>query len=178
MPYNKGAKVDYVKDPKLVEEGYKVISENARQANYSVRDFKEFKTTIMDLVDKDYAYFITCKVGDIVKAAGLYVKSNGCITSISAGVIREKPDIKLGYMMQWEMIKKSYENNFNGYNISMGGSVGVIDFKSKFGPKTIYFEQPHYHIVLNNTYFKIFLFMDKYLKPYKTKISKILSKIK
>ena len=178
MPYNKGVVVDFVKDSKLIEEGYKVISENAKQANYSIRDFKEFKSTITDLVEKELAYFITCKVDDIVKAAGLYVRSNGYITSISAGVKREKPDKKLGYMLHWEMIKKSFENNYDGYNISMGGSSGVRDFKSKFGSETIYFEQPHYYIVLNRTYFKIFLFLDKYLMRYKTKISRILSKIK
>jgi lipid II:glycine glycyltransferase (peptidoglycan interpeptide bridge formation enzyme) len=178
MPYNKGAKVTFATDIKLIEEGYKVIAENAKQANYSVRDFSEFKTTIFDLINKDLAYFVICKVDNVIKAAGIYVKSSGYLISVSAGVIRHKPDIKLGYMLQWEMIKKSFENAYKGYNISMGGSTGVQDFKSKFGTETIYFEKPHYHLIFNGVYFKLFLFLDKYLKPYKAKISKILAKIK
>lgn len=178
MPYNKEAKATFVKDIKSIEEGYKVISENARQANYSVRDFKEFKATIFDLVNKDLAFFVNCEVDNVIKASGFYVKTCGYITNITGGVIRHKPDIKLGYMLQWEMIKKSFNNDFKGYNISMGGSKGVQDFKSKFGTETIYFENPHYHLVLNTMYFKLFLFFDKYLKPYKARISKILAKLK
>ena len=178
MPYNKKATVTFEKDIKAIEEGYKVISENARQANFSVRDFKEFKSTILNLINKDLAYFVNCRVDNKIKAAGIYVKSNGYIISVTAGVNRQKPDIKLGYMLQWEMIKKSFENGFKGYNISMGGSAGVQEFKSKFGTETIFYENPHYHLVLNKTYFKLFIFLDKYLKPYKAKISKILAKLK
>lgn len=178
MPYNKEAKVTFVKDIALIEEGYKVISENARQANYSVRDFKEFKTTIFNLVNKDLAYFINCEVNNVIKASGFYVKSSGYITNITGGVIRHKPDIKLGYMLQWEMIKKSIENGFNGYNISMGGSEGVQEFKSKFNTETITYESPHYHLILKPYYFKLFCIFDKYLKPYKSKISSILAKFK
>ena len=44
-----------------------------------------------------------------MKAAGFFVRSGGYITNITGGVLREKPDIKLGYMLQWEIIKKSFE---------------------------------------------------------------------
>lgn len=178
MPYNKGANVRFVKDIKSIEKGYKVISENAQQANFSVRDFKEFKSTILNLVSKDLAYFINCEVDNVIKASGFFVISNGYIVSITTGVKRQKPDIKLGYMLQWEMIKKSFEKGFKGYNISMGGSKGVQEYKSKFGTETIFFENPHYHVVFNNIYFRLFIFLDKYLKPYKAKFSKILAKIK
>ncbi|WP_178988984.1 hypothetical protein [Winogradskyella schleiferi] len=178
MPYNKEAKVTFVKDAKLIEEGYKVITENAKQANYSVRDFKDFQSTIFNLINKDLAYFINCEVDNVIKASGFYVKSSGYITNITGGVIREKPDIKLGYMLQWEIIKKALENGCKGYNISMGGSKGVQDFKRRFSTETINYENPHYHKVLNKTYFRLFLFFDKNLKPYKANISKILAKLK
>ncbi len=178
MPYNKKASVAYAREMSEIEKGYEVISENAKLANYSVRAFSEFKTTIYNLIQKDLAYFVICKVDDQVKAAGFYVKSGNCITNITGGVLRMKPDIKLGYMLQWEMIKRSFELGYNGYNISMGGSKGVQEFKARFGTETISYENPHYHLILKPKYFKMFRLFDIYLKPYKSKISRILTKLK
>lgn len=178
MPYNKKAQATFVKDITIIEKGYHVIIENAKQANYNVREFKEFRDTINNLVDKDLGYFINCEVDNKLKASGFFVQSGGFITNITGGVLREKPDIKLGYMLQWEIIKKSFELGCKGYNISMGGSTGVQDFKSKFGAEAIYYEDPHYYLVLKPAYFKVFKFFDIYLKKYKQKISTVLSKLK
>ena len=81
-------------------------------------------------------------------------------------------------MLQWEMIKKSFEQGYNGYNISMGGSLGVQDFKSRFGAEQIFYENPHYHFVLNGFNFNLFEFFDRHLKPHKSRISKLLSSLK
>ncbi len=178
MPYNKGANVIFVKDEPSIAKGYELIVENAKAGNYQVRSFKEFGSTILALINKGYAHFIICEVGGVPKAAGFFVETKGFITNIMGGVLREKPDIKLGYMLQWEIIKKSFEKGFRGYNISMGGSVGVQDFKSRFGAEAVYYDQPHYHLVLNPVYFKLFKFFDTYMKPHKAKISKLLSLFK
>jgi len=175
MPYNKKAGPTLVKDILLIKKGYHVIEENAKQANYSVRQFKEFKDTIHNLVNKDLGYFVNCEINNKVKASAFFVQSGGYITNITDGVLREKPDIKLGYMLQWEIIKKSFELGCKGYNISMGGSSGVQDFKSKFGAEAIYYENPHYFLVLNKPIFYIFKFSKKHLKLYKKRISNILS---
>lgn len=178
MPYNKNAKAFFVTDELSIASGYELIVENAIQGNYNVRSFQEFKETIMNLVQNKRAYFLICEVNGIPKAAGLFVETKGYITNIMGGVLREKPDIKLGYMLQWEIIKKSFEKGFKGYNISMGGSLGVQDFKSKFGAETIFYENPHFHVVLNKFYFGLFKVFDKHMKPYKSRISKILSILK
>ncbi|MCK8479549.1 peptidoglycan bridge formation glycyltransferase FemA/FemB family protein [Psychroserpens algicola] len=178
MPYNKNAKANFVTELSEIKKGYEVIVENARQANYSVRSFKDFKPTILRLIEKQLAYVVNCKVDGEVKASGIFVRSGGFITNITGGVLRHKPDIKLGYMLQWEIIKESFKLGSKGYNISMGGSHGVQDFKSKFGAETINFESPHYHFILKPFYFKLFRFFDTYLKPYKSKISVVLAKFK
>jgi lipid II:glycine glycyltransferase (peptidoglycan interpeptide bridge formation enzyme) len=178
MPYNKDARVSFVTDMELIEKGYDVIIENAIYGNYSVRTFKDIKSTIQNLIEKERAYFVICEVENTIKAAGFFVQSNGFFTNITGGVLRGKPDIKLGYMLQWELIKKSYDFNYQGYNISMGGSSGVQDFKSKFGAKSILYEQPHYHLILKPFYFKLFRIFNTYLKPYKAQISKLLSRFK
>ncbi|MGJ8593523.1 MAG: lipid II:glycine glycyltransferase FemX [Aquaticitalea sp.] len=178
MPNNKGAVATIVSNMEIIEKGYGMIIENANFGNYSVRTFDDISATIKNLIDKDRAYFVICEVENEIKAAAFFVKSNGFITNITGGVLREKPDIKLGYMLQWEIIKKSYELNYDGYNISMGGSAGVQDFKSKFGAESIIYEGPHYHVILRPLYFKMFTTVDRYLKPYKAQISKLLSRFK
>jgi lipid II:glycine glycyltransferase (peptidoglycan interpeptide bridge formation enzyme) len=177
-PYNKNAIVSFVTDLVTIEKGYNVIIENAKQGNYSVRAFSEFKTTILELIAKKQAYFLICEVADEIKAAGFFVRNAGYITNITGGVLREKPDMKLGYMLQWEMIKKSFELGLQGYNISMGGSSGVQGFKTKFGAETIYFEDTHCHSILKPLHYKLFKIFNTYLKPYKTQVSTLLARFK
>lgn len=178
MPYNKEAKASFVTDIDLIEKGYQVIIENAKFGNYSVRKFNDFKGAIKALIAKGQAYFVICEVAGIIKAAGFFVVTNGYITNITGGVLREKPDIKLGYMLQWEIIKKSFELGLKGYNISMGGSSGVQDFKTKFGAQTIFFEDSHYHLILKPLHYKIFKIFNTYLKPYKARVSILLARFK
>jgi lipid II:glycine glycyltransferase (peptidoglycan interpeptide bridge formation enzyme) len=178
MPYNKEATVSFATNLDTIEKGYNVIVENAKQGGYSVRAFSEFKSTILDLVTNKHAYFIICEVAGEIKAAGFFVLNSGYITNITGGVLREKPDIKLGYMLQWEMIKASFELGLQGYNISMGGSSGVQDFKTKFGAETIYFEDSHYHLILKPLHYKLFKIFNTYIKPYKAQISKLLARFK
>lgn len=178
LGYNKKAEVSFVKDRDVIKKGYEVIVENARQGNYIVRDFSEFKGALLNLINKNQGYFIIVKVAGVIKASAFFVLNSGYITNITGGVFREKPDIKLGYMLQWEVIKKSFDLNLRGYNISMGGSAGVQEFKSKFGAEPIYFEDSHYHLILKPLHFKLFKFFNKYGKPYKARVSKVLSLIK
>lgn len=178
MPYNKLATARFATKMVDIENGYKIIVQNASQAGYSVRSFKEFKTSIYEMIKKKQAYFIICEVDAQIKAAAYLVNNSGYFTNVMGGVSREKPDIKLGYMLQWEIIKKSFEMNYSGYNISMGGSKGVQDFKSKFGAESIHYNKPNFYAVLKPFYFKFFKIFDSKLKRYKYRVSKFLSSIK
>lgn len=178
MPYNKLATPHFLTEMSDIEQAYAVIIENASYGGYSVRSFNEFKNTMYQLIKNDRAYFLVCKVDGQIKAAAFFVKTSGYITNIMGGVSREKPDIKLGYMLQWELIKKSFELGYSGYNISMGGSQGVQEFKSKFGAESISYETPHYYLILKSFYFKLFKLFDTKLKPYKRQVYKLLSRMK
>lgn len=178
MGYNKFATFKFLTEMGDLEQGYEVILENANQGGYSVRSFSEFKTTMFQLISKNRAYFIVCEVDGKIKAAAFVVKASGYLTNIMGGVLRDKPDIKLGYMLQWEIIKKSFECDYMGYNISMGGSQGVQEFKAKFGAEAIVYQNPHYHLILKPTHFKLYKLFDTKFKPYKHHISQLLSRLK
>ncbi|WCO02545.1 lipid II:glycine glycyltransferase FemX [Psychroserpens ponticola] len=160
-----------------IKRAYQLCQQNADEHGYALRSWTDFKTTVLDLIEKGIAHFIGVFKDEDQKGAVFIVQSGGFYTYIFGGTKREHPNLLSGYVLQWEALKMSINKNFNGYNISMGGSRGVLNFKSKFSTTAIPYENPHYHSVLNGFYFKLFLFLDKYLEPYKAKISKVLSKL-
>src|SRR5690606_4163775 len=110
---------------------------------------------------------------DIV-SSGFSFRNSNYLVYLFGGTKRMKPDTKAGYLIHASNIKMSIEQGMPGYNISMGGSEGVRDFKSKFGSEEIYFENPHYYGVHNIFLFNVFQVLDKQLKKHKGLISKYL----
>lgn len=157
---------------------YTSIEDNALEGNYSVRSFEDFKSTILNLIAKNRAYLIFVKVDNQLKGAGLAVDCGNCLTYISGGTKKEKPDLKLGYLIHWELIKKSFEIGYKGYNISMGGSKGVVEFKSKFNTNTIYFSEPHYHVIVKPFIFRIYTILNSIFVKNKKTISVLLKRFK
>lgn len=178
MPFNKGAQSEVLSNKSLIKEAYEIIKKNAKDGSYSVRNFEDLEDTISSLINKKLAYFICVNHDNVSKASIFAIKAGGYLTNIFAGTLRTKPDIKLGYMTQWELIKKSFDIGTKGYNISMGGSPGVKDFKSKFNSNAILFDDPNYYMIVKSSTFKAFVLFEKNLKPHKQKIAKILSKFK
>jgi len=178
LPYKKDTKIITVTDEEELKKGYHIFQLNANEFGYKIREFKDVKRSILELVNSDKAFFINIYVDDTVKASGFFIIAGNYITNVMAGAIKEKPDLKLGYMLQWEAVKKSIDLGFVGYNISVGGTDGVKAFKQKFGANATYYEEPNYHKVIKPQIFKVYLSLEKYIKPYKSIVSNYLSKFK
>lgn len=178
LSYKTNAKIHFAKSEEECRLAYKAIEDNALQGNYTVRSFKDFKDTILNLVEKNRAFLIFITIDDQIKGAGFAVNCGNCLTYISGGTQKEKPDLKLGYLIHWEFIKKSFELGFSGYNISMGGSKGVVEFKSKFNTTTAYYKEPHYHIVLKPLIFRVYTILNSIFVKNKKTISVVLKRLK
>ncbi|WP_264531302.1 lipid II:glycine glycyltransferase FemX [Flavobacterium sp. N502540] len=178
LGYRNDIQIGYPKSEEDCRLAYKLIEDNAKQSNYSVRAFEDFKTTILSLIDKNKAFLLTVSFNNEIKGAAFIVNCGNYLSYISGGTKKEKPDLNIGYIIHWEAIKKSYELGFRGYNISMGGSQGVLDFKAKFMAEPIFFDHPHYHLIIRSGIFKMYLFLNEYFKKNKAKISRILKRIK
>lgn len=174
----KEIKISYARDINEVKLAYDLCLENARKANYAIRDWKDFKKTILALIEKGSGKFILGIKDNEVKGAIFLIKSGGYYSYILGGTKKEKPDLLVGHLLQWEAIKLSFYENCEGYNLSLGGSKGVVEFKNGFNTKQIMCADLKYHLVLNSLLFSLYIFLEKYLKPYKSKISKILVFIK
>lgn len=157
---------------------YEIIKKNAIDNNYSVRSFNDFGNTIMAMIDKKTAYLFVAKQNNEIKGSALVVDCGNHLTYISGGTLKEKPDLKIGYFLHWKIIEKSIELGYSGYNISLGGSKGVQEFKSKFNTTAILFSDETRHIIFKPTYFKLYLFLDSILKKNKKTISKFLRFLK
>lgn len=178
LAYRNEIKIGYAETEEECRLAYKLIEENARIGNYSVRSFDDFKETILSLISKERAYLISISWNDEIKGAAFIIKNDNYLTYISGGTKKEKPDLNIGYIIHWEIIKESFKLGYKGYNISMGGSKGVADFKAKFAAQSILYDKPHYHLILKPTFFKIYLFLNKFLKKNKERVISFLKKIK
>jgi lipid II:glycine glycyltransferase (peptidoglycan interpeptide bridge formation enzyme) len=161
-----------------IETAYNLCLDNAKRGKYAIRDWSGFREALLNLSKKGNAKFLATYKDNEMKGAILLVKAGNFYTYILGGTIKEKPDLLVGHFLQWEAIKLSIFEKCDGYNISLGGSEGVQEFKKSFNNEPIFFENGKFHKVINPFLFNIFLFFEKYMKPYKNGISKILSKLK
>lgn len=161
-----------------IKKGYDLCLENAKNNNYSLRDWTNFKPTLISLISKGNAKFIAAYKENDLKGAILLIKAGNYYTYILGGTKKEKPDLLTGHRLQWEAMILSINEKCDGYNISLGGSDGVQNFKNSFNTTTINFNQTKYYIVLNSIVLNFFLFFDKKIKPYKKNIAKILTHFK
>lgn len=176
--YRKGLELQELDTFEKLEKGYNLFIENAKLANYSIREWKDVKESFAALLEKGFLKMLGAYKNGELKGAILLVESGNYFTYVLGGSKKETPDLRTGDFLQWEAIKLSIENDFDGYNISLGGSQGVIDFKNSFNTQSIEFVQSKYHWVLKPFYFNMFLFFEKNMRPFKKQVSRILSILK
>jgi lipid II:glycine glycyltransferase (peptidoglycan interpeptide bridge formation enzyme) len=161
-----------------LKKAYDLCLENGKSNNYSLRDWSSFKTTILSLVESGTGKFIAAYNQNDLKGAIFIVKAGNYYTYILGGTKKEKPDLLVGHLLQWEAIKWSFLENCIGYNISLGGSPGVQEFKNNFVTQQYLNVNGKFYVILDKTIFNFFLFFEKKIKPYKTSIAKLLTVIK
>ncbi len=176
--YRKGLVLADMNTKDKVEEGYRLFIENSKLAHYSIREWNDIKTSLFSLLEKDVLKMLGAYKDGELKGAILLVKSGSYFSYIFGGSKKEVPDLRTGDFLQWEAVKLSIDNGFDGYNISLGGSKGVIEFKNSFNTEQIEFENSKFHWILKPTFFSLFMFFEKKMKPYKKQIAKLLSKLK
>lgn len=170
--------VNYALTLNEIKLAYELCLENARKANYVLRDWNDIKETIIALIEKGNAKFITGTKDNELKGAILIIKAGGYYSYILGGTKKEKPDLLVGHLLQWEAIKLSFLEKCKGYNLSLGGSEGVQEFKNGFNTKHILAEDSSYYLINSSMLFSVYVFFEKYMKPYKRRIAKILASIK
>lgn len=173
----KDLKVVYADNIEMIKIGYSILKNNSIENNYSIRDFSFFENYIFSLIKKGYAKLILAEHDNLIKGCILVIKSGNYFKYVMGGTVKQKPDLLIGYFLQWQIIKESLNLGLIGYDISTGGSRGVLKFKKDFNVEEIKFE-PTRHWVLKPITFKLYEVLNIFLKKNKKVFSLILKKIK
>ena len=132
--------VDNESDLKKV---YDVFKKNAIEANYKIRPYWFYKKSWINSLKSGESIFLMAMKEGQIKGALWLIDCGNRLHYVMGGTIKEKPDLYVGYFLQWHAIKLSISKKYLTYNISVGGSEGVKQFKSDFGSieqnKNIYF---------------------------------------
>lgn len=163
-----------LEDEKGFKEVYDLFNLNAQLSNYPIRSWDDFNQTLFVLTSKYKTKLFAVYLNGVIKGSLMLVWGGNYFTYMMGASSKEKPDLLTGEFLQWEAIKYSRKIGANGYNISLGGSKGVLNFKSKFGSTTEYFVDGQYYWVLKPSFFKLYLFLDDYLRKNKKKVSILL----
>lgn len=174
----KGLTVDFLSDVNEIKKAYNLCVTNASERNYAIRDWKDVEKSILELSEKKLGKFIVAYKDDEMKGAIFIVKSGNYYNYLFGGTTKEKPDLLVGHFLQWEALKLSIQEQCSGYNISLGGSKGVLEFKNSFNSEEILFQNSKHYTIINSFLFSFFLYFEKYIKPYKKTIAKVLSFLK
>lgn len=172
-----GLKFSVLKDEISLKEAYSIIENNAKTQGYTVRSFESFSHTLLELLNKDYALLACCfKENEMVGCLILF-DSGRRFSYIMGGIKRGLGDLKIGHFLHDQMIQLSIQKKYLDYDISVGGSSGVIQFKKGFGSNYQSFSKTR-HWILKPNAFRSFLLVEKYIRPYKRQISILLSFLK
>ena len=168
---------ELVSAPALVEEAYQCIVDNANEKGFAVRSFESIKETLFAYIKKDFAQIGVCLYQDKIISAIYTIKCGNRLIYISGGVVKEFHHLSPSHFMHYSMMNYSVEKGYKSYDISVGGSEGVIRFKEGFGSELFEFV-PTKHWILKSLTFKLYELLASKLKSHKAKIAALLFKLK
>lgn len=160
-----------------IEAAYECFTQNAKQKGYPLRTYESIKNTLKEYIIKDFAKIGVCVYNEKIVGAIYVMKCGNRLIYLNGGVMKEYQDLPVSVYMHNEIIKYSIENQYKCYDVSVGGSEGVIRFKEGFGSTLISFKDTRYW-VYNTFLFSTYTVFDKRLKKHKQKIAKFLFFIK
>ncbi len=173
----KDLKIVFANNLEMLRAGYSILKQNANENNYSIRDFSFFEKHIYSLIKKGYAKLILAEYNNVIKGCILVIKSGNYFKYVMGGTVKQKPDLLVGYFLQWHIIKESLNLGFCGYDISTGGSKGVLKFKKDFNTEEIKYIQTK-HWVLRKNIFNLFIISNGFIKKNKKIFSILLKKLR
>lgn len=172
-----GIRFELVSEPTMVEEAYQCIVNNANEKGFAVRSFESIKGTLFTYLEKDFAQIGVCLYQNQIISAIYTIKCGNRLIYISGGVVKEYQHLSPSHFMHYSMLNYSIEKNYKTYDISVGGSEGVIRFKEGFGSELFEFV-PTKHWILKPMTFKLYELLASKLKSHKAKIAALLFKLK
>lgn len=161
----------------FLASAYACFEQNAKDKGYPIRSFEAVKATLLNYLEKGYARIGVCFWGNQLVGALYVMECGGRYIYINGGVLKAFQDKGVSHFMHDWVMQDALQNEHLHYDISVGGSAGVIRFKEGFGSRLVLFETPRYW-VLNRPVFALYLLFEKVLKRQKSRVAKLLFLLK
>ncbi len=168
----KGVECDEVREFDKIRQAYGFIEIAAKENGYVVRSWKDVADLIRSTTIKKYLTFLVAQKDGEQKGAIWLIKCGKRYTYMTGGTKRETPDLLTGYLLQWSALILSLQKGFKGYDISVGGTSGVLKFKDSFGPVYYPFISPR-HWIFNHFKYYFFAYFYQKLGKHKKNIAQI-----
>lgn len=162
-----------VRELDQIKQAYSFIEISAKENGYVVRSWNDIADLIRNSTTKAYSTFFVANKNGEQKGAIWLIKCGKRYTYMTGGTKRETPDLLTGYILQWNALILSLREGFKGYDISVGGTSGVLQFKDSFGPTYYTFVSPRYW-VFKPLQFNIFNVFYNKLSRHKKAIATFL----
>lgn len=160
-----------------IQEAYQCFVQNAKQKGYPLRSYDAVKDTLKSYIEKDFAKIAVCYFENRIVGAIYVMKCGKRFIYLNGGVLEAYQHLPISIYLHHEIIKYSISLDYKCYDISVGGSSGVVRFKEGFGSDLYNFENTR-HWILSSYKFSMYLFVERKLKRHKQKIGGILFYLK
>jgi hypothetical protein len=130
-----------------LEAAWRIVESNAAAHGYAVRRWSDFRKTLLGQIRKDQAVVLTAWSGERILGCVYGVLAGRRLSYLMGGTLRTEPDLKVGHFTHWQAMKRARDLNLLGYDLTSGGSAGVVRFKQGFNPEKITFSG-HRHVRL------------------------------
>lgn len=161
------------KETEKIAAAFQCFEQNAHAKGYPIRTYSAMQTSVQALIDKGFAKMGVCEWQGILVGALYVMVCGGRYTYIHGGVLQDHHNKGVSHFMHDWVMRDALQNGHSFYDISVGGSGGVLRFKQGFGSQLIPFEEPRYW-VLNPLVFRIYTGIEPFLKYQKSKVASML----
>lgn len=172
-----GFEFRFVTSDEEIKAAYDCFVLNAQDKGYPLRSYESMAKSLRSYIDKDFCKIACCYYEGKLIAALYVILCGQRLTYINGGVLKEYQHLNASAYLHDKMIQYSMEKGYKSYDLSVGGSKGVVRFKEGFGSKLYLYQNTRYW-VLKPKVFRVYLFLEKYLKRNKNKVAKFLTFIK
>jgi len=172
-----GHELQFARTEDQIKIAYELIELNAESQGYSVRTWDAFGKTLIQMVNKEQCLIPCCFNEGDLKGALIIFDVGNKLHYIMGATLREQKDKMVGHYLQDQVIQLGIKRGYDFYDISMGGSEGVVKFKEGFGGQVISVTETRYW-VQKPLQFIAYQKLLPWVQKNKAIIGKLLSKIK
>lgn len=157
-----------------LRQAYTIIEMNGVRQGYATRGWREFGPTVLEQVASRQAVMLVVRHNDQAVGAHYGVLAGRRYSYLMGGTTRDAGNLKIGHCAHWSAMRKAKDLDLLGYDLTSGGSTGVMRFKMGFRPQHIPFISPR-HYVLSRWRFEVFRNIYPLLRRHKRLVSRVLS---